>query len=55
MNDFNAWFDRLILLDPKGVIKPKDKDSYKEYFEDGDTPEIVLQIETKRSKECGIA
>jgi hypothetical protein len=53
---FNEWFEALIqyaaLLDSIETIDVYNKDSYREYYDDGDSPEEVFaqEIESKFSR-----
>lgn len=42
--DFNGWFDALVELDKKNIVDKNDRESFQEYFEDGDSPEDTYDM-----------
>jgi hypothetical protein len=46
--NFERWFEELVALSETkfgGIINKEDRESYREYFDDGDTPIEVIDTE----------
>ncbi len=51
---FSVWWQRLChIADECGwELGEEDKDSYREYYDDGDEPEDVIDTEMSYAREC---
>lgn len=42
---FDEWFKALTDLDKDNIINKDDQESYKDYYDDGDSPEETIEME----------